>query len=75
MLIANKSQETNRLEGLSDIVAANVQFHIKFLAQQIKEIEQLISNHIKKHKDLISSFLEIVMNHNPRTWPLKKTQQ
>lgn len=52
MLIANKNQETNRLEGLSDIVAANVQFHIKFLAQQIKEIEQLISNHIKKHKDL-----------------------
>ena len=28
MLIANKNQETNRLEGLSDIVAANVQSHV-----------------------------------------------
>lgn len=50
--MVTKIKKLIRLEGLSDIVVANVQSHIKFLAQQIKEIEQLISNHIKKHKDL-----------------------
>lgn len=51
-LIAIKNQETNRLEGLSDTVTANIQSHADFLDQQIKEIEQLIMNHIKQHKDL-----------------------
>lgn len=51
-LIANKNQENNRLEGASDVVAINISTHIDFLDKQIKEIEELISNHIKGHKDL-----------------------
>ena len=51
-LIAIKNQETNRLEGLSNIVAINVKSHIEFLDQQIEEIEELIKNYIEKHKDL-----------------------
>jgi len=51
-LTAIKNQETNRLEGLSDTVADNIHSHVAFLNQQIKEIEQLIINHIKQHKDL-----------------------
>jgi transposase len=52
-LIANKIQETNRLEqDLSTLVEANVKAHITFLNQQIKEMEKLIAAHIKNHKDL-----------------------
>ncbi len=52
-LIANKTQETNRLEkGLSALVEANVKSHITFLNQQIKEMEKLITAHIKNYKDL-----------------------
>lgn len=51
-LIANRTQETNRLEGLYNTVIANIQSHIEFLDKQIKEIEELINNHIKKHSDL-----------------------
>ena len=40
------------LEGLSNIVAINIKSHIEFLDQQIEEIEELIKNHIEKHKDL-----------------------
>lgn len=51
-LIANKNQETNRLDGASDTVAANISTHIEFLDKQIKEVEELINNHIKGHEDL-----------------------
>lgn len=52
-LIASKNQETNRLEkGLSSLIEANVKAHITFLNQQIKEVEKMIADHIKKHKDL-----------------------
>lgn len=51
-LIANKNQENNRLDGASDVVAVNISTHIEFLDKQIKEVEELISNHIKGHKDL-----------------------
>ena len=55
-LIANKNQENNRLDGASDIVAVNISTHIDFLDKQIKEVEDLISNHIKGHKDLKRQF-------------------
>lgn len=51
-LIANKNQENNRLDGASKAVAINIGTHIEFLDKQIKEVEELISNHIKGHKDL-----------------------
>lgn len=51
-LIANKNQENNRLDGASDSVAININTHIEFLDKQIKEIEELISNHIKGHQGL-----------------------
>lgn len=51
-LIAQRNQESNRLENMSDIVKASIQAHIDFLDKQIKEIEQIISKHIKQHKDL-----------------------
>lgn len=51
-LIANKNQENNRLDGASDVVAVNITTHIEFLDKQIKEVEELISNHIKGHKNL-----------------------
>jgi len=51
-LIANKNQGNNRLDGTSDVVAINISTYIEFLDKQIKEIEELLSNHIKEHKDL-----------------------
>lgn len=51
-LIANKNQENNRLDEASDVVAINIRTHIEFLDNQIKEVEKLIFNHIKEHKDL-----------------------
>lgn len=51
-LIANKNQENNRLDGAIDAVSINISTHIEFLDKQIKEVEELISNHIKGHKDL-----------------------
>ncbi|SPM44406.1 IS110 family transposase [Orientia tsutsugamushi] len=52
VLIKHKTQETNRLEGASKAIANNIQMHIEFLETQIKEIEQLINDHIKNNKDL-----------------------
>ncbi len=51
-LIVNKNLESNRLEGASKDVAININTHIEFLDKQIKEVEVLISNHIKDHEDL-----------------------
>lgn len=52
VLIANKNQETNRLELADKITIPNIQNHIDFLDQQIKEIEQLIKNCIASDEDL-----------------------
>jgi len=51
-LIAMKNQETNRLEGAFNLITDIIQSHIKFLDQQIKEIEILIAGHIREHQDL-----------------------
>jgi transposase len=68
-LISIKNQETNRLEGLSNVVAINVKSHIEFLDQQIKDIEELIKNHIEKHKDLSdkSTLLDSIPGIGKRT--------
>lgn len=47
-LIANKIQESNRIKGAVPKVVS----HIDFLNIEIKEVEQLIADHIKQHKDL-----------------------
>lgn len=52
VLIANKNQENNRLDGASEAVAINISTHIEFIDKQIKYVEELISNHIKVHQDL-----------------------
>ena len=51
-LVINKNQENNRLDEASDVVVLNISTHIKFLDEQIKQVEELISNHIKGHQDL-----------------------
>jgi transposase len=51
-LIAIKNQENNRLDGAEEAIALNIITHIEFLDKQIKEVEGLISNHIKGHADL-----------------------
>lgn len=51
-LIANKFQESNRLEDTDPEVTADIQSHIDFINERIKEVEKLIANHIKQHKDL-----------------------
>lgn len=51
-LIANKIQESNRIKGAAPKVIGNIQRHIDFLDTEIKEVEQLITDHIKQHKDL-----------------------
>lgn len=51
-LIANKTQESNRIKGASPKVTDHIQRHIDFLNTEIKEVEQLIADHIKQHKDL-----------------------
>ena len=51
-LIANKNQESNRLEGADNIVATSICSHIEFLDKQIKKVELMISDHIKNNKDL-----------------------
>ena len=51
-LNASKFQESNRLEGVDSEVAAHIQSHIDFINKGIEEVEKLIANHIKQHKDL-----------------------
>lgn len=51
-LIANKTQESNRIKGAAPKVISHIQRHIDFLNTEIKDVEQLIANHIKEHKDL-----------------------
>jgi len=51
-LIANKTQESNRIKGTVPKVVSHIQRHIDFLNIEIKEVEQLIADHIKQHKDL-----------------------
>jgi transposase len=51
-LIANKTQESNRIKGAAPKIISHIQRHIDFLNTEIKEVEQLIAEHIKQHKDL-----------------------
>lgn len=51
-LIANKTQESNRIKGAAPKVISCIQRHIDFLNIEIKEVEQLIADHIKQHKNL-----------------------
>jgi len=51
-LIANKNQENNRLDVATNVVTVNICNHIEFLNKQINEVKELISNHIKGHKEL-----------------------
>ena len=52
ILIANKTQESNRMKGAAPEVIGRIQCHIDFLNIEIQEVEQLIADHIKQHKDL-----------------------
>ena len=46
-------QEENRLEGnLAEIVRKNLVEHIRYLDEQIAQLEQLIKNHIDRHPGL-----------------------
>lgn len=51
-LLANKNQENNRLKEADPKVAIHIEQHIDFLVKEIEEVEDLIANHIKVHKDL-----------------------
>ena len=51
-LIANKTQESNRIKGATPKIISHIQRHIDFLNTEIKEVEQLIAEHIKQHKGL-----------------------
>ncbi len=60
-LIANKTQESNRIKGAVPKVVSHIQRHIDFLNIEIKEVEQLIADHIKQHKDLGDKTIAIVL--------------
>ena len=51
-LLANKNQENNRLKEADPKIAIHIKRHIDFLVKEIEEVEDLIANHIKVHKDL-----------------------
>lgn len=51
-LIANKNQESNRLDCSASNVVGHIKRHIEFLEKEIKEVEVIIANYIKNHKDL-----------------------
>lgn len=51
-LITNKLQESNRLGDIDPEIAADIQSHIDFINERIKEVEKLIADHIKQHEDL-----------------------
>ena len=42
----------NRLDVATNVVTVNICSHIEFLSKQINEVKELISNHIKGHKEL-----------------------
>jgi transposase len=56
ILLANKLQEGNRIEGSSPEVVADIQSHIEFIDERIKKIQVLISNHIQQHTDLNENY-------------------
>ena len=45
-------QESNRLEGATEIIAKHLQHHLAFLAGEIKQLKQQIRDHIDNHPDL-----------------------
>jgi len=56
ILLANKLQEGNRIEGSSPEVVADIQAHIEFIDERIKKTQALISNHIQQHEDLNDNY-------------------
>lgn len=51
-LISNKNQEHNRLNVSEQSLVTHIQRHIDFIEKEIKEVEGIIVEHIKLHKDL-----------------------
>jgi transposase len=51
-LISNKNQEHNRLDVSEPSLVIHIQRHIDFIEKEIKEVESIIVEHIKLHKDL-----------------------
>jgi len=51
-LIANKTQESNRIKGAIPELVSHIQRHIDFLDSEIKETQKLIASHIEQHKNL-----------------------
>ena len=51
-LISNKNQEHNRLDVSEQSLVIHIQRHIDFIEKEIKEVESIIVEHIKLHKDL-----------------------
>jgi transposase len=55
-LIANRLQESNRIEGSNPEVAADIQSHIEFIDKRIKIVQDLITNHLKNYEDLKENY-------------------
>lgn len=51
-LVVMRVQESNRLEGASEAVAASIGEHLAFLDQRIERLRQSITEHIDQHPDL-----------------------
>lgn len=47
-----RSQERNRLEAASPLIAEQLKAHLAYLDQQIREVKRLISQQINSHPDL-----------------------
>jgi transposase len=55
-LIANRLQESNRIEGSNPEVVADIQSHIEFIDKRIKIVQDLITNHFKDYADLKENY-------------------
>jgi len=49
-----RQQESNRLEGASEIISTYLNKHIEYLDKEIKTLKHLINDHIDTHPDLKS---------------------
>ncbi|MBL1432309.1 MAG: IS110 family transposase [Gammaproteobacteria bacterium] len=45
-------QESNRLQGASEMITSHLQHHLTFLVQEIKQLKAQIQQHIDQHPDL-----------------------
>lgn len=51
-LMSMRQQEVNRLEVAPEIIAADIQQHIAYLDEEIKETKKRVQQHIDNHPDL-----------------------